>query len=102
MTTARKSKLGDLYLVAPQAFETVDPRPLGFDGALEFPPHKLAQGAPVLNQQMEIVNPDYQGVISDYSYMVESAKKIHVVRTLLCSEGFVLHGTTTRGSPEGV
>ena len=70
-----KKKLGDLYLLAPLAFETVDPRPLGFDGALEFPPHKLAQGAPVLNQQMEIVNPDYQGVISDYSYMVESAKK---------------------------
>ncbi len=70
-----KKKLGDLYLLAPLAFETVDPRPLGFDGALEFPPHKLAQGAPVINQQMEIVNPDYQGVISDYSYMVESAKK---------------------------
>jgi glycosyltransferase involved in cell wall biosynthesis len=72
-----KSECGGLYLVAVQAFETVDPRLLGFDAAVEFPPHKLAEGAPVLNQQMEIVNPDYQGVISDYSYMVESAKKIH-------------------------
>jgi glycosyltransferase involved in cell wall biosynthesis/2-polyprenyl-3-methyl-5-hydroxy-6-metoxy-1,4-benzoquinol methylase len=72
-----KNKLGGLYLVAVQAFETVDPRSLGFDAAVEFPPHKLAEGAPVLNEQMEIVNPDYQGVISDYSYMVESAKKIH-------------------------
>jgi glycosyltransferase involved in cell wall biosynthesis len=72
---ARK-KLGDLYLLAPQAFETVDPRPLGFDGALEFPPHKLAQGAPILNSEMEIVNPEYQGFICDYSYMVEAARKI--------------------------
>ncbi len=74
---AAKSKFGGLYLVAVQAFETVDPRPLGFDAAVEFPPHKLAEGAPVLNKQMEVVNSGYQGVISDYSYMVESAKKIH-------------------------
>ena len=71
------SNLGGLYLVAVQAFGTEDPRPLAFDAAVEFPPHKLADGAPVLNSQMEIVNPDYQGVISDYSYMVESAKKIY-------------------------
>ena len=72
---AAKSRFDGLYLVAVQAFETVDPRPLGFDAAVEFPPHKLAEGAPVLNRQMEIVNPDYQGVICDYSYMIESAKK---------------------------
>ena len=72
-----KNNLDGLYLIAVQAFETMDPRPLGFDAAVEFPPHKLAEGAPVLNSQMEIVNPDYQGVISDYSYMVESAKKVY-------------------------
>jgi glycosyltransferase involved in cell wall biosynthesis len=71
-----KSHLGGLYLVAVQAFETLDPRPLGFDAAVEFPPHKLGQGAPVLNSQMDIVNPDYQGFIFDYSYLVESARKI--------------------------
>ncbi len=72
---ARKS-LGGLYLVAVQAFETEDPRPLGFDAAVEFPPHKFGVGAPVLNSQMKIVNPNYQGVICDYSYLIESAKKI--------------------------
>ena len=71
-----KCSLGDLYLVAVQAFETIDPRSLGFDAAVEFPPHKLGQGAPVLNSQMEIVNPNYQGVICDYNYLIESAKKI--------------------------
>jgi O-antigen biosynthesis protein len=72
---ARKG-LGGLYLVAVQAFEIEDPRPLGFDAAVEFPPHGLAVGAPVLNTQMKIVNPNYQGVICDYSYLIESAKKI--------------------------
>ena len=76
MTLAKK-QFGDLYLVAVQAFETVDPRRLGFDAAVEFPPHKLAEGAPVLSNQMEIINPDYQGVICDYSYMVDAAKKIY-------------------------
>jgi len=71
-----KKGLVGLYLVAVQGFETMDPRPLGFDAAVEFPPHKLGQGAPVLNSQMEIVNPNYQGVICDYNYLVESAKKI--------------------------
>ena len=71
-----KRSLGDLYLVAVQAFETEDPRPLGFDAAVELPPHKLGQGAPVLNSQMEIVNSNYQGVICDYNYLIESAKKI--------------------------
>ena len=70
-----KSHLDGLYLVAVQAFETEDPRPLGFDAAVEFPPHKLGAGAPVVNSQVEIVNPNYQGIICDYSYLVESAKK---------------------------
>ena len=29
--------------VMAQTFEDVDPRPLGFDGAVEFPPHKLTR-----------------------------------------------------------
>jgi glycosyltransferase involved in cell wall biosynthesis len=65
-----------LYLVAVQAFGTDDPRPLGFDAAVEFPPHKLGRGAPVLNSELEIGNPDYQGFIYDYAYLMESAKTI--------------------------
>ena len=71
-----RNNLGGLCCVAVQASETEDPRPLGFDASVEFPPHELAVGAPVLNGQMKIVNPNYQGVICDYSYLIESAKKI--------------------------
>ncbi|HJU62573.1 MAG TPA: glycoside hydrolase family 99-like domain-containing protein, partial [Candidatus Binatia bacterium] len=68
--------LNGLYLVAVQAFGTDDPRPLGFDAAVEFPPHKLGRGAPVLNSELEIGNPDYRGFIYDYAYLMESAKSI--------------------------
>jgi GT2 family glycosyltransferase len=42
---AREAGLGDLYLAAVQSFDAewdVDPRPWGFDAAVEFPPHGLA------------------------------------------------------------
>jgi glycosyltransferase involved in cell wall biosynthesis len=71
-----KNSLNGLYLVAVQAFGTDDPRPLGFDAAVEFPPHKLGRGAPLLNSELEIGNPDYQGFIYDYAYLMESAKAI--------------------------
>ncbi|MGB7949977.1 MAG: glycoside hydrolase family 99-like domain-containing protein, partial [Candidatus Binatia bacterium] len=70
------TKWGGVYLVAVQAFETDDPRPIGFDAVVEFPPHQLGMGAPILNSQMAIVNPNYRGIIYDYNFFVETAKKI--------------------------
>lgn len=43
--SAREAGVGDLYLAAVQSFDAewdVDPRPWGFDAAVEFPPHGLA------------------------------------------------------------
>ncbi|SFE47181.1 glycoside hydrolase family 99-like domain-containing protein [Nitrosomonas sp. Nm166] len=37
----RKEGIGELHLCAVQAFGFDDPRPLGFDAAVEFPPHSL-------------------------------------------------------------
>jgi GT2 family glycosyltransferase len=42
---ARRQGAGELYLVAVQSFDTEwdrDPRPWGFDAAVEYPPHGLA------------------------------------------------------------
>ncbi len=71
----QKSGIDDLYLAAVQAFDTDDP-PAGFDAAVEFPPHKLAKGAPLLNSRLEIVNPAYQGAVVDYLHLVESAEAV--------------------------
>ncbi|MFX9046451.1 glycoside hydrolase family 99-like domain-containing protein, partial [Acinetobacter baumannii] len=45
----------------------------GFDAALEFPPHKLARDMPAINDSLQIVNPDYAGMVLDYRQLVERA-----------------------------
>lgn len=49
-----KAGLPGLWLVCAQTFGLVDPRPIGFDAAVEFPPHKI-------NDRIEDVPPP-QGV----------------------------------------
>lgn len=71
-----KAGIGDLYLVVAQAFGTTDPGPSGFDAAVEFPPHKLGDGAPRINSNLVFVNPNYTGVVSEYEYLVRSAKEV--------------------------
>ncbi len=67
---AKAAGIGDLYLVAAQTFGILDPRPLGFDAAIEFPPHMgMASG---LNSQLKIVNPDFNGQIYDYEELAAS------------------------------
>ncbi len=56
--------LGNPYLVAAQSFDITDPTIFGFDAAVEFPPHHC--NARTLNQELEIMNPEYQGTVFDY------------------------------------
>jgi lipopolysaccharide biosynthesis protein len=67
-----KAGLPGLWLVCAQTFGLVDPRPLGFDAAVEFPPHKI-------NDRIEDVpphglwNPDFQGKTWQYADAVGEA-----------------------------
>ena len=56
----------DPILVMAQAFGDTDPRPYGFDGAIEFPPHKLTQHLQPVNQELEILDPDFSGKVYRY------------------------------------
>ena len=56
-----RAGLGDPFLLMAQGFGDEDPRLHGFDAAVEFPPHKLAKNAPVINHNVTLFNPDYQG-----------------------------------------
>jgi lipopolysaccharide biosynthesis protein len=67
--------VGDLYLVAVQIFG-ITAIPAGFDALMEFPPHHLAVGAPSLKSQLNMINPNYQGEVVDYHYIVERASAI--------------------------
>jgi lipopolysaccharide biosynthesis protein len=63
-------------MVAVQSFDLVDPRPYGFDAAVEFPPHKFLfrKPAPQLNDDVRLFNRQYQGRILSYEHMVGDAK----------------------------
>ncbi|MGH8589673.1 MAG: glycoside hydrolase family 99-like domain-containing protein [Gammaproteobacteria bacterium] len=56
--------IGDLLLVAAQSFAVTDPRPYGFDAAVQFPPHNVY--LPTINHDMAILNAAYSGSIFDY------------------------------------
>lgn len=69
----RDAGIGEIYLSMVQ-FDVDDPREYGFDAAMEFPPHKLAKGFDSINNTLKIVNPGYQGHVTHYQSIVDSAK----------------------------
>lgn len=60
---AEKAGFPDLHLCAVQ-FHIDDPRPLGFDAAVEFPPHHFP--ASWLNPSLVGAHPDFNGAVLDY------------------------------------
>jgi glycosyltransferase involved in cell wall biosynthesis len=77
--------VGDIYLVAVQSFGITDPRPYGFDAAVEFPPHYLGQ-AEVSRKSLKMTNPKFRGKIFDYNSAVQ-------IMTQKKSEGYTLFKT---------
>ncbi|HEY6332826.1 MAG TPA: glycoside hydrolase family 99-like domain-containing protein [Blastocatellia bacterium] len=70
-TTARwrraaiRNGLPGLHLVGAQTFGLSDPRPMGFDAAVEFPPHNMTMAGKLAT--MEGVDPDFRGDIVDFT-----------------------------------
>jgi glycosyltransferase involved in cell wall biosynthesis len=61
---AREAGLPGLHLCAVRSFMTTDPRPLGFDAVVEFPPQ---QGVfPDIRHTVRSLRPDFEGRILDY------------------------------------
>src|SRR5215475_7082935 len=69
----KNAGLGGVYLCAAQTHSVLDPRPYGFDGAVEFPPHGMA--ATDLNSQITGLNPNFAGLVRDY--LVKANAMIH-------------------------
>jgi hypothetical protein len=75
---AAKLGIGELFLAMVQTFGAWDPRPLGFDAAVEFPPHNLESSlfryAAAEMSAPQVFDPDeWQGVIFNYPRIVEWA-----------------------------
>ncbi|WP_323011165.1 glycoside hydrolase family 99-like domain-containing protein [Paracoccus sp. (in: a-proteobacteria)] len=62
----------DPLMFMAQAFDTTDPRPFGLDGAIEFPPHKLATPHPG-RLTPDAYSKTYSGRVIDYQDFVETS-----------------------------
>ncbi|MEO7107747.1 MAG: glycoside hydrolase family 99-like domain-containing protein [Rhodoferax sp.] len=63
---AKEAGLPGLWLVCAQTFGLVDPRPLGFDAAVEFPPHKIHDRIDSVPTP-PLWNPQFEGKVWKYS-----------------------------------
>ena len=62
--------LADPYLVATEAFDIVDPRTIGFDAAVEFPPNTGGRPLPAdIASTLSLANPEYAGAVYRYADM---------------------------------
>jgi len=80
--------VGDPYLVVARSFEVTDPRPFGFDAALEFPPHQIP--ASRVNDRVAIANPDYTGNIYDFvelaaGFAAQQTRNYPLIKTVMPS-----------------
>ncbi|MFG6157358.1 glycoside hydrolase family 99-like domain-containing protein [Halomonas sp. 1390] len=66
----RERGIGELHLVVAQSFGIGDPRPYGFDAAMEFPPHDTH--ARRIERHLEFINPAHQGQVYDYQHLVDT------------------------------
>jgi O-antigen biosynthesis protein len=77
-THCRDSGIGEIFLVAVRSFGISDPRPLGFDAAVEFPPHGLTQ--PTINKEITPIDRNFAGNVFDYRDSVIQAAETRYQR----------------------
>jgi glycosyltransferase involved in cell wall biosynthesis len=61
----------DAWFLMAQTFGDADPREFGFDGACEFPPHKITNDLPMSNSELTILDPQFSGRIYTYEQAIE-------------------------------
>lgn len=65
--------VGAPLLVMAQSFGAEDPRDVGFDGAVEFPPHKLCDKLAPINAELDILDTDFHARVYDYADVVAAS-----------------------------
>jgi glycosyltransferase involved in cell wall biosynthesis len=102
-----KHKL-DPIIVMAQGFGNFDPRKAGFDGAVEFPPHKLASALKPVNSSLDILDRDFAGAVYSYDDLVDASLSdfptdFQLLKTVVPSwdndarkqaQGLCFHGST--------
>ena len=73
----RENEIGEIHLAYVQSFERPDPKAIGFNAAVEFPPN-LSSSSAVTHEQA-LLNNDYKGKILDWQKM---AQQFHLHKEL--------------------
>ena len=95
-------------LVMAQSLGDYDPEPYGLDGAVEFPPHKLSQETPRINDTLTLLDPDFSATVHEYADLAETSLRLPVpdyplIKTIVPGwdndprregKGLALHGAT--------
>lgn len=63
--------IGAIHLAYVQSFDNIDPRDIGFDSAVAFPPNNTSL-TPITEQQ-RLLNPDYHGDVYDWRELAREA-----------------------------
>lgn len=63
-TWCREQGVGDIFLACVQGFERLDPRRIGFDAAVEFPPNLATPDN--ISAAQRLLNPAYHGQVLDW------------------------------------
>ncbi len=91
-----------------QGFQDMDPILYGLDGAVEFPPHKVAKNLRNIQDDLNIIDPDYSGNVVSYNDVVnkslcEPTPDFPLIKTVSPhwdndarreGRGFTIHGST--------
>lgn len=68
----KKVGLKEPYLIAAQTFGFIDPREVGFDAAVEFPPHNI--GVQDITSSVTLLNSGFAGKVFSFPDMAEKMK----------------------------
>jgi len=66
--------IGDLYLACTHSFVHNDPRDIGFDAAIDYPPNTYPLKP--YNHKFKIINPNYSGNIILYDELIKISQKM--------------------------
>ncbi|HFU75142.1 MAG TPA: glycosyltransferase, partial [Arcobacter sp.] len=72
---AKKAGFEGLYLVCAQTSGTDAPYKIGFDAAMEFPPHTVYSEK--INENIEFFDKNFNGTVFDYNQVVDHACQKH-------------------------
>ncbi len=95
-------------MVMIQGFDDLDPEKYGFDGAVEFPPHKVAANLSSMIPSLQMLDSDFSGEVLSYDDVVtrslrEPPPKFPLIKGIMPAwdndarrqgSGMTLHGST--------